>query len=119
MTSFFLRISAWMSLAVIVALTVVPPEIRPVTVLPHMTEHSAIFLLTGILFALAYDLRISFFFIAALVFSACLELLQSFVPGRHARLSDALVDAVSACIGIAIGRIMLRLLHHRKNKIVH
>jgi VanZ family protein len=111
----FLRVLAWVSLTIIVVLTLVPPAIRPVTSLPHITEHAAIFLLTGALFVLAYEIRISLFFIAAIVFSTCLELLQSYVPGRHARLSDALIDAISACIGIAIAWVALRLLHHRNN----
>src|ERR1019366_9038033 len=108
-----LRASAWTLLTIIVALTLVPPAFRPVTGMPHIVEHSGIFLLTGVVFALAYEVRVSFFFAAAVIFSGCLELLQSFVPGRHARLSDAVVDALSACIGIAIAFVGLRLRQHK------
>lgn len=94
-----------MLLTVIVVLTLVPPAIRPVTGVSHMVEHYAIFLLTGALFALSYEIRTNLFFILAVIFSGCLELIQSYVPGRHARLSDAFVDAIGACIGIAVARI--------------
>ena len=104
-----LRMSAWTLLVSIVVLALVPLSFRPVTGMPHIVEHSSIFLLTGALFALAYQVKVSFFFAAAIIFSVCLELLQSFVPGRHARLSDAVVDAFSACIGITIAFMALRL----------
>ena len=109
MRTFFLRISAWMLLAVIVVLTLVPPAIRPVTRVPHSVEHYAIFLLTGALFALSYEIRTNLFFVVAVIFSGCLELVQSYVPGRHTRLSDAFVDAIGACIGIAVVRLGGRL----------
>ena len=109
MTIILIRATAWILLAIIVALTLVPPAFRPVTSMPHIVEHALIFLLTGAVFALAYEIRASFFFAAAMIFSGCLEGLQSVVPGRHARLSDAVVDALSACIGIAIAILGLRL----------
>ena len=108
-----LRASAWTLLTIIVVLTLVPSTLRPVSGMPHVVEHSAIFLLTGVAFALAYEVRVSCFFAAAVIFSGCLEGLQLFVPGRHARVSDAVVDAISACIGIAIA-FMGRQLHQRK-----
>jgi VanZ family protein len=104
-----LRISAWTLLAIIVVLSLVPHALRPVTGLPHIVEHAVIFLLTGAVFALAYRVKMRFFLAAAISFSGCLEVLQSFVPGRHARLSDAFVDAISACVGIVIASSVLRL----------
>ena len=38
----------------------------------------------------------------SVVLIGVLELLQLFVPGRHARLEDFVVDALAACIGFAI-----------------
>jgi VanZ family protein len=46
---------------------------------------------------------------AAIVFCAALELLQLGVPGRHARLSDFLIDAGAVCFGIAIAWFARRL----------
>jgi len=31
-----------------------------------------------------------------------LELLQLWMPGRHARLADFVVDALAACVGLAL-----------------
>ena len=104
-----LRVSAWTFLAIIAALSFVPLAFRPVTAMPHTIEHAAIFLLAGAVFALAYRVRLILFLAAAMTFAGCLEVLQSFVPGRHARLTDALVDAISACVGILIASAMLQL----------
>ena len=38
----------------------------------------------------------------AVVMIGVLELLQLWVPGRHARLEDFVVDAVAACVGFAM-----------------
>jgi VanZ family protein len=46
---------------------------------------------------------------AAIMFCAALELLQLAVPGRHARVSDFLIDAGAACCGIAIAWFARRL----------
>jgi VanZ family protein len=104
-----LRVSAWTLLAIIVALSFVPPAFRPVTGMPNSMEHAAIFLLNGAIFASVYRIRLIFFLAAAMTFAGCLEVFQSFAPGRHARLTDALVDAISACFGILIASAMLRL----------
>jgi VanZ family protein len=83
-------------------MTVVPASLRVVTGAPHNVEHALVFLVTGITFGLGYELRMTVICAAAIVFCAALELLQLAVPGRHARLSDFLIDAGAACFGIAI-----------------
>jgi VanZ family protein len=40
--------------------------------------------------------------------AGALEMLQVLVPGRHARLSDFVVDALGACFGVAISRWLAR-----------
>ena len=98
----FLRAIAWALLISIVVITVVPPALRVVTGMPHEVEHAVIFFVTGIAFGLGYELRLSVMCTSAVVFCACLELVQLVVPGRHARVSDFIIDAVAACIGLAI-----------------
>jgi hypothetical protein len=39
--------------------------------------------------------------IGLVIFAGAIELAQLFAPGRHARLSDFIVDASAACIGLA------------------
>ena len=90
-------------------MTVVPPSLRVVTGAPHNVEHAMIFLITGAAFGLGYQLRLSVICAAAVVFCAYLELVQLAVPGRHARVSDFLIDAAAGCIGLAITWTVRRL----------
>jgi VanZ family protein len=100
------RATAWIILAVIVLLTIVPPGLRPITHVPHNVEHAAVFLLDGLVFAFGYRGRALLMSIAALPLCAALEIGQLFIPGRHARLSDFVVDFIAAVIGIAAGTII-------------
>src|SRR5215471_11113199 len=85
------RVAAWFLLLAIVVLSVVPPDYRPVTPAPHGVEHLVIFFLTGLAFGLGYASRPFLQIIALAAFSAGIELVQIYIPGRHARLSDFLV----------------------------
>src|SRR5262249_21730858 len=102
------RVMAWLFLSAIVVLTVVPPDSRPVTFVPHNIEHAAIFMAAGILFGTAYLGSKWLLSIGAIVFCAAIELAQLYVPGRHARLGDFVIDATAAVLGVFLGRILLR-----------
>jgi VanZ family protein len=90
-------------------MTVVPASLRVVTGAPHNLEHALVFLAMGSAFGLGYKLRLPVICAAAIVFCAGLELLQLAIPGRHARLSDFLIDAGAACFGMAIAWFARRL----------
>jgi VanZ family protein len=96
------RITAWLLLVTIVVLSVVPPKDRPVTPAPHDLEHIAIFLAAGLAFGLGYSRHLVQIF-GLIAFSAAIELVQLAIPGRHARVSDFVVDAVSVSMGVAVG----------------
>lgn len=96
------RIMAWFLAAVITVLSLVPPWLRPGTPAPHDLEHFAIFLATGVAFGLGHFRRPIVLTIALVVFAAMIELAQLFVPGRHARLSDFIVDTVALCAGVVL-----------------
>jgi VanZ family protein len=96
------RVAAWLLLLSIVVLSVVPPEYRPVTPAPHDVEHLSIFLLTGVAFGLGYEKRHFLQILALVAFSAAIEIIQLGIPGRHGRLSDFVVDALSASIGVGL-----------------
>lgn len=103
------RVVAWVTLAAILVLSVVPPGARPVTPFPHKIEHAGIFLLNGLAFGVAYcgyELPSSF---AAVIFCAAVEVAQLMIPGRHARLSDFFVDAIAMCVGIFGGSTLMRI----------
>lgn len=102
------RIVAWLLLIVIVILTLVPPGLRPVPGLPHNVEHVAIFLLMGAAFGLAYRDHAWSLGVAGILFAAGLELSQIVIPGRHARLSDFLFNALGTCAGIAMAALFER-----------
>jgi VanZ family protein len=95
------RVAGWLLLAVIAFLSLSPPSYRPVTALGHSLEHLSIHLLLGLAFGVGYARR----WLMALVlvgFIGAIELAQRFVPGRHARLTDLLIDAGAACLGIGL-----------------
>ena len=102
-----MRIAAWLLLLAIAVLSLVPPWLRPETGAPHDFEHFAIFASTGFAFGLAYGRRHALVASALVVFTGAIELAQLFVPGRHARLSDFIVDLVAVCIGLVAVPLLL------------
>jgi VanZ family protein len=93
------RLAAWTLGASITLLSLVPPELRPQTGAPHSIEHFTIFALTGFAFSLAYACRQGLLLIALVTFTGLIEVAQLFVPGRHARFGDFIVDALAMCFG--------------------
>lgn len=102
------RVSGWLLLVAIVILSVVPPEVRPITPAPHDLEHLAIFILTGLAFGAGYANQHLLQALGLTVFAGVIELVQLTIPGRHSRLSDFVVDALSAVIGVGLGAIIMR-----------
>ena len=96
------RVAAWLLLMAITGLSVVPPGYRPVTPAPHDVEHLSIFLPTGLAFGLGYERQRWLQGLALVAFAAAIELIQLLIPGRHARLSDFVVNAVSVGIGVGL-----------------
>ena len=97
------QIVAWSLAATIVVLSLVPSELRPETGVPHILEHGLIFAATGAAFGLGYEARSGSLAIQLVIFASAVEIAQLFAPGRHARLSDFLVDAVAICAGSIAG----------------
>jgi VanZ family protein len=104
------RIVAWLALAAIVVLSLVPPGARPTTFFPHKIEHAGIFFVDGIAFGIAYRGYEWLSSIGAVIFCAGIELAQLMIPGRHARLSDFFVDAAAICVGIFAGSALTRMI---------
>jgi VanZ family protein len=108
MTRLF-QVAAWLCLAAIGVLSLVAPSLRPVTFLPHDFEHVAIFSLAGLAIGLGYPNRATQHMIALTLFAAAVELAQFYAPGRHPRVSDFMVDALGAGVGIVIALMLTRL----------
>ena len=95
------RLLAWALASAIVILSIVPPLLRPETPLPHDLEHFGIFWAAGFTFALGYTCRDAVLPSMLVIFAGTVEIAQLFVPGRHARLSDFIVDALAISAGLA------------------
>jgi VanZ family protein len=104
------QVAAWALAGAIVFLSLSPASARPVTAVGHNYEHLLIFLATGAAFAFGYPRRGSLLLVAMLAFAGAVEVAQMWVPGRHARLSDFIIDVFSLYCGIGISHITLRLL---------
>jgi VanZ family protein len=96
------RAAGWTLVVAITVLSVVPPSQRPVSgVASSNVEHLAIYVITGLAFAFGYRDRLRTVTGGLVLFAAWIELVHLFVPGRHARLSDFLIDAAASCLGVA------------------
>ena len=102
------RIAAWLLLITIAVLSLVPPTLRPETGLRNNYEHFAIFAAAGAAFGLGYGRRPYSLMVGLVTFAGVIELAQVLVPGRHARLSDFVVDALSMCVSAMACSIMSR-----------
>ena len=109
------RIIAWLLTAAVTFATLGPPSYRPHSALGQDAEHALAFVLVGLAFGLAYPRRRLFTAGVAVVLIAVLELLQLWMPGRHARLEDFIVDALAACMGIAVAAALDWLMRRSKN----
>jgi VanZ family protein len=92
----------WLLCVAIVVLTYIPPSFRPVTIAPHFLEHLTIFSVTGVAFGVGYPYRRFVCAFAFIIFAAVLEIGQIWDPGRHARVSDFVVNAFGACLGLLL-----------------
>ena len=99
----------WLCVFAIVVLSLAAPSWRPVTILPHNVEHATIFAITGLALGIGYQGRIARQMAMLVIFAAAIELAQFYAPGRHPRLIDFIVDALSACAGAALAALVTKL----------
>lgn len=97
-----LKLIAWSLAAAVTFATLGPPRYRPHADLGQSGEHALAFIMVGLAFGLAYrNIRLTTALVGVAL-TGVLEVLQFWVPGRHARMSDFIVDAVAACAGISL-----------------
>jgi VanZ like family len=97
-----LRLSAWLLAAAVTFATLGPAQYRPHSSFGQDGEHALAFVLVGLAFAFAYPRQRLLATGIAVVMVGLLEVLQLFVPGRHARVEDFAVDALATCCGFAL-----------------
>ena len=79
------------------------------TALPHGLKHAAIFAIAGFAAGLGYPARPALNFVAFVIFAGAIELAQIFVPERHARFSDFVIDALAACAAVGAALVIGKL----------
>lgn len=108
------RLVAWSLAIVIVILHVVPPTHRPVTAASHNVEHLAIFLALGLAFGLGFARRARPLVVALPLYCLIIEAMQYWVPGRHARVLDLLVNVTSVLVGLGLAVVITRTVIPRR-----
>ena len=102
-------IAAWLLATAIVVVHMVPPAYRPVSAASHGLEHMAIFFALGLAYGVAYQNRLRVLVVALPAFCAGVEVMQIWIPGRHARLTDFLIDTLSVLAGVGTAFILASL----------
>src|SRR5262245_66125384 len=105
----FLRLIAWTLAVAVTFASLGPPQFRPHADLGQNGEHALAYILVGLAFGLAYRHNRLLTALVAVVMIGAIEILQFWAPGRHARLSDFVVDALAACAGLAMAAMLDRL----------
>jgi VanZ family protein len=95
------RVSGWLLVSAAVFLTLAPRTFRPQTGVEHHLEHVLAFALLGLAFGLGYPGRRLLLALVGVAMAALLEVLQSWAPGRHANLSDFMMNAIGVGAGLA------------------
>jgi VanZ family protein len=96
------RIFAWLLATAATFATLGPQRFRPHSHLGHDGEHALAFILIGLAFGCAYPRHRWLAAAIAVVATGAIEVLQLWVPGRHATPEDFMVDALAACAGLAV-----------------
>jgi VanZ family protein len=97
-----LKLFAWLLAAAVTFATLGPPRFRPHSDFGQDGEHALAFVLLGLAFGLAYTRNRMLTAVISVVMIGVIEILQIWAPGRHARLEDFVVDALAACVGLAV-----------------
>jgi VanZ family protein len=112
MVTRLVRAMAWLYAVTLVFLTLGSPSVRLGTEMPHDLEHLAAFGVSGLLFSIGYRSRRLLVLLAGVVFSAVLEALQIWAPGRHARWIDLAMNWAGFCIGVGVPFVLSRSVSH-------
>ena len=100
------RVAAWLLVLAAIVLTLGPQRVRPYTGIDHDLEHGLAFALVGLAFGLGYPHHRMILAALAIAGTGLMEILQQWVPGRHANLRDFAVNGLGACAGIAAAALL-------------
>jgi VanZ family protein len=102
------RATGWLLAAAILLLSLIPARTMPMTGAPRGLEHLLVFVAMGLAFGLGHRNRLWMLMPALVIFAGAIELVQLAAPGRHPRLSDFIVDAISTCGGLILALALVR-----------
>ncbi|SFL32582.1 hypothetical protein [Methylobacterium pseudosasicola] len=97
------RFAAWILVAAIVAITLVPIGLRPVVTANPSFERAAAYALAGLLLTLGYPRRWPWILLGVVLLAGGLEAGQMLTGTRHGRFDDFLVKAAAAVAGGIVG----------------
>jgi hypothetical protein len=90
-----------------------PRSFRPQTGVEHHLEHVLAFALLGLAFGLGYPGRRLLLALLGVAMAALLEVLQAWAPGRHANLSDFMMNAIGVGAGLAVAALIDQMRRRR------
>jgi hypothetical protein len=96
------RIGAWLAVVTIVVLSVVPGYMRPEIFGNDYVEHFIAYFITGVLFAVGYQLCLLSSGALLAVSAGSLEFVQLWIPGRIASAGDFAAGAIGAWLGLLV-----------------
>lgn len=94
---------AWLVLAGLVIVTMVPIELRPHSGLSAQAERFIAFAVAGCCLALAYPRRLLLAILLLGLFAVGLEVAQFFAATRHPGVPDMLAKLLGAAAGLVLG----------------
>ena len=98
-----IRSAAWLSIAIVLLVTIVPIGLRPTTGFSPNIERFCVMAAVGALFAAAYPKKLWLIVLALSLAAAIFEPLQFIAAGRHPSLRDVEFKSLGAAIGAAAG----------------
>ena len=100
------RVAAWLLVLAALVLTLGPQKVRPYTGVNHDLEHGLAFALVGLAFGLGYPNHRMQLAMLAVAAAGLMEILQQWVPGRHAYFSDFVINGLGAYAGLAAAALL-------------
>lgn len=99
-----IRVAAWILVALIAAVTLVPIGLRPVVTANPSFERIAAYAVAGLLMTIAYPRHWLWILAGSVVLAGGLEAGQTLTGTRHGRFDDFLVKAAAGLVGAVAGR---------------
>ena len=107
------RLAAWILVAFLVAVTLVPIGLRPVVTANPSIERIGAYALTGLLMMAGYPRYWLSVLVGSVLLAGGLEAAQALTSTRHGRIDDFLVKAGAALAGAAVGLAVMALARRR------